>query len=155
MIHAESRVARIAAVAALLGMLAGCGHMPRWPWTKTPPAPPEAVHELDEAAADGAAAPAFAQYWKRNTLVIDLRSAGSTGNLTLKPREGTTWPVRIAFRVTPGAIGVLEVHADQRMILPVTPQGTRPVDLELAPGVYTPKTGQITVVWAPATTPPS
>ena len=55
--------------------------------------------------------------------------------------------MRVAFRVTPGTLGLLEVQADQRMLIPVTREGTAPVDLELVPGVYTAKTPQITVQW--------
>jgi hypothetical protein len=63
--------------------------------------------------------------------------------------------VRVAFRVVPGSIGLLEVQADQRMLLPVAREGTKPVDLELVAGVYTAKTQQITVRWEPARTPAS
>jgi hypothetical protein len=31
--------------------------------------------------------------------------------------------------------------------MPVAREGAKPVDLELVPGVYTPKTPQITVKW--------
>ena len=55
---------------------------------------------------------ATTQYWKRNTLLLDLSSASGSGQLTLKPIEGSTWPVRLAFRVTPGAFAVLEVRGD-------------------------------------------
>jgi len=62
-------------------------------------------------------------------------------------------PVRIALRVRPGSVGLLEVQADQRMILPVTPTGDKPIDLELVPGVYTAKSPQMVVRWEPARTP--
>ena len=65
----------------------------------------------------------------------------------MTPRAATQWPVRLAFRITPGSIGVLEVHGEQRMLLPVAAQGSAPVDLELVPGVYAPTTAQITVRW--------
>jgi hypothetical protein len=61
--------------------------------------------------------------------------------------------VRIALRVRPGSIGLLEVQADQRMILPVAPSGDKPVDLELVPGVYSPKSPQMVVRWEPAKAP--
>jgi len=60
--------------------------------------------------------------------------------------------VRVALRVTPGAIGVLEVRGAQRVILPIT-AGGKPVDLELPPGVYTPTTQQLTVSWGAALAP--
>ena len=63
--------------------------------------------------------------------------------------------MRIALRVKPGSVGLLEVQADQRMILPVSREGDKPVDLELVPGVYTPKSPQIVIRWEPARTPTS
>ena len=141
---------RSISIALCLLALTGCGHMP---WSKKPAAPPEPVHELAITGTDGAPASAFPQYWKRNTLVVDLQSASGTGSITLKPGESAKWPVRIALRVRPGSVGLLEVQADQRMILPVTREGDKPVDLELVPGVYTPKSQQMVVRWEPARTP--
>ena len=150
-----------AATAALALLTGGCGHMPamHWPHWSLPwhrhPAPAAApVHELDIGTAAGApggagTASALPQYWKRNTLVVDLAAASGTGGITLTPAAGTTWPVRLAFRVTPGSIGILSVHGDQRLIIPVTPGAGGPVDLELAPGVYGPKTAAISVSWGP------
>jgi hypothetical protein len=141
---------RFIAIALCLLALTACAYMP---WSKKPAAPPEPVHELTVTGADGAPATAFPQYWKRNTLVVDLQSASGTGSITLKPGESAKWPVRIALRVRPGSIGLLEVQADQRMILPVTPSGDKPVDLELVPGVYSPKSPQMVVRWEPARAP--
>ena len=53
----------------------------------------------------------------------------------------------------PGSVALLEVQADQRMLLPVTADGTQPVDLELVAGVYTPNTPEISVRWEPPRTP--
>jgi hypothetical protein len=132
-------------LAALTASLTACGHMP---WSHKEPPSPQAVNELVELATDGVPTNAFPQYWKRNTLVVDLLTAASSGGqLTLKPREGAKWPVRIAFRVMPGSVGLLEVQADQRLLMPVTREGAKPVDLELVPGVYSAKTPQITVKW--------
>ena len=39
------------------------------------PPPPAAVHEVDLS---GAGAAGFPQYWKRNTLLIDLSAAGGS-----------------------------------------------------------------------------
>lgn len=130
--------------------LTACSHMP---WSKGPPAAPVPVQEL-VISAEGAALQLYPQYWKRNTLVVDLQGASGTGAITMKP-GAAGWPVRIAFRVMPGSVGLLEVQADQRMLMPVTRDGTKPVDLELVPGVYTPKTQQITVRWEPAKAPAS
>jgi hypothetical protein len=104
------------------------------------------VHELDISGASSA----FPQYWKRNTLLVDLSGATGSGSITLKPTEGSTWPVRLAFRVTPGSIGVLDVRGAERTSLPITSSGHAPVDLELTPGIYTPSTAQLTVRWGPA-----
>jgi hypothetical protein len=58
--------------------------------------------------------------------------------------------VRLALRVRPGAIGALEVRGDERVSLPISSAGGAPLDLELTPGVYTPKTPQLSVSWGPA-----
>ncbi|MGH8140087.1 MAG: hypothetical protein ACREVV_18070 [Steroidobacteraceae bacterium] len=146
-------VAFASLVTVLLAMSAGCSHVPRphWPWHRTPVQPAQPVHELIITAPDGSAAD-FPQYWNRNTLVIDLQSASGSGSVMLKPREHTLWPVRMAFRVMPGQFGALEVRAKQRVVLPITAAGTRPVDLELAPGVFIMKTPQMTVLWGPGAT---
>ena len=131
-----------AAVLGLIGVLvAGCSHL-HWPWHHAPPAPPAPVHEVDIAGAGLEGAP---QYWKRNTLLIDMSAARGSGSFTVKPIEGTTWPVRVALRVTPGAIDALEVSGAQRLRLPITTSGAVPIDLELPPGVITAKTPQLSV----------
>ena len=38
----------------------------------------------------------------------------------------------LAFRVTPGSFGALEVRGDQRVLLPISASGAAPVELELA-----------------------
>jgi len=135
-----------AALCALALSVGGCGHL-HWPWHHQPAPAPVPVHELDIS---GAASPtAFPQYWQRNTLLVDLSAASGAGSITLKPIAGTTWPVRLAFRVTPGAIAALEVRAAERTVLPITPGSSKPVDLELAPDIYTPSTPQMTVSWGP------
>jgi hypothetical protein len=101
----------------------------------------------------GAAGANYPQYWKRNTLLLDLTSASGTGSITIKPPEGTTWPVRIAFRVTPGSFAVLTVHGQERVSLPISATGVAPIDLELPPGIYGAKTAQLEVSWGPAAAP--
>jgi len=140
---ATGTMARAAALGALLA-LGACSHL-HWPWHRTPPPPPSPVHELD---IEGAAAPA--QYWKRNTLLIDLSGASGEGHVVLKPTAGNPWPVRLAFRVRPGAFGALEVRGAAREVLPINSAGTGPVDLELPPGIYTAGTTELTVAWGPA-----
>ncbi len=147
--------ARAAAV-VLLTVLAGCSHLPRphlaWPWRHKPTPLPQQVHELTITTEGGTAA-SFPQYWKRNTLLVDLQGASGMGSVVLKPVEGTTWPVRLAFRVLPGQFGVLEIRANARLLLPIATQGVKPIDLEVAPGVYNARTAQITVTWEPPETP--
>ena len=137
----------IGGVLALATLLAGCSHL-HWPWHRRPAAPPPEVHELDETSEGGASA-TFPQYWMRNTLVVNLQGASGSGSVTLKPREHTVWPVRIALKVMPGSVGELEVRAAQRTVLPVTPAGAKPIVLELSPSIYTLKTPQIVVAWGP------
>jgi hypothetical protein len=151
-----ARVVRAAGFLTVVLSLAGCSHLPsmHWPWHhKTAPPPPQ-VHELDETG-DGGATASYPQYWMRNTLIVDLQGASGSGNVVLKPREGTAWPVRIAFKVMPGSIGELEVRAAQRTVLPVTAQGAKPIVLELSPGIYVSKSPQISVSWGPNPTPAS
>ena len=141
------RAARVSVLALL--SLAGCSHL-HWPWHKTPPPPPPPVHELDVSGAAGANYP---QSWKRNTLLLDLTSASGSGSITVKPLEGTTWPVRIALRVTPGSFAVLTVHGQERVSLPISATGVSPIDLEIPAGVYNAKTAQLEVSWGPAAVP--
>jgi hypothetical protein len=140
---ARGTTARAAALAALL-ILGACSHL-HWPWHHAPPPPPAPVHALDVS---GSATPA--QYWKRNTLLIDLSAASGAGQIVLTPGAGNPWPVRLAIRVTPGAFGALEVRGAAREVLPIDSAGTGPVDLELTPGLYTASTKEITVSWGPA-----
>ena len=102
-------------------------------------------------------------------LVIDLSGAGgggmgATGSFAAKLPEQTTWPVRVAIRVRPGSVGQIEIQGEERALFPVTSEGTKPIDLQLAPSVYTPKTAAIYISWgpmpvfaeaAPATEPPA
>jgi hypothetical protein len=123
--------------------------MPKiWPFYKKPKPVPEAVNELTLVNADGSAA-SHPQYWVRNTLVIDLTGAAGQGGVTARLPEESTWPVRVAVRVRPGSIGQIEVQAEERNILPVTPEGAKPVDIELSNSLYTPKTAAIYLSWGP------
>ncbi len=144
---ASGTTARAAALGALL-ILGGCSHL-HWPWHRAPPPPPPPVHALDVS---GAASPA--QYWKRNTLLLDLSGVSGSGSIVLTPAAGNPWPVRLAFRVRPGAFGVLEVRGAAREVLPIDSTGVRPVDLELPPEIYGASTAQITVAWGPAAAAP-
>src|SRR5207302_1083475 len=68
-------------------------------------------------------------------------------------RQAPAWPVRLAFRVTPGSVGLVSVRADQRLVIPITPAAGKPIELELAPRMYTSKTPQMLVSWGPNSPP--
>ena len=73
----KSRLALVIACCLVLGACSSM-HMPHiWPFYKKPQPVPEAVHELDLVNADGTPA-SYPQYWKRNTLVIDLSGVGGS-----------------------------------------------------------------------------
>jgi hypothetical protein len=117
-----------------------------WPFGKRAAPGPTLVNEVVLEGVDGPA-PAATQYWKRNALVIDLQALSGTGRMVAKPREGTTWPVRVALRTRPGSFGEVEVQGTQRAILPVPDSGTRAVDFELAPSLLRTDTPQLTILW--------
>ena len=57
--------------------------------------------------------------------------------------------MRVAVRVRPGSVGQIEILGEERNVLPVTAEGTAPIDLEFAPSVYTPRTAAIYISWGP------
>jgi hypothetical protein len=123
--------------------------MPKvWPFYKKPKPGPEAVQELNLVRADGSAAD-YPQYWKRNTLVVDLSGVSGEGGIAARLPEETTWPVRMAVRVRPGSVGQIEVQGEERNVLPVIASGAEVVDIELASSVYTPATAAIYISWGP------
>jgi hypothetical protein len=141
--------ARLALLATACVALSACTTMSKlWPFHKKAKPGPEAVHELNLVNADGSAA-TYPQYWVRNTLVVDLSGVGGTGSVAARLPEDTTWPVRVAVRVRPGSIEQLEVLGEERDVLPVSKDGYKPIDLTLAPSVYTPKTAAIYLSWGP------
>ena len=117
---------------------------------KKPKPVPEAVNELNLVNADGTPAN-FPQYWKRNTLVIDLSAIGAAagGILPRASRKAPPGRCASAVRVRPGSVGQIEILGEERNILPVAAEGTAPIDLEFAPSVYTPKTAAIYISWGP------
>lgn len=150
----KSRYVRLA-VSVLIGLglcgfgLSACGtmHMPHvWPFYKKPKAGPQPVNELTLVNADGSPA-SYPQYWKRNTLVIDLSGISGSGNVAARLPDESSWPVRVAVRVRPGSVQQLEILGEERNVLPVAPEGTQPIDLTLATSVYTPKTATIYISW--------
>lgn len=121
-----------------------------WPSARVPAPAPQPVNELviERTAGD---ATALLQYWERNTLVLDLQSVSGSGQAVLRPAEGRAWPVRLGFRVAPGRIGSLEVRGEQRVIFPITADGgAGPLELRLAPGVYSAHTERIELRWGRA-----
>ena len=142
---------RLVLVMAGFLVLSACGHlrMPQvWPFYKKPKPVPGAVHELDLVNADGSSA-SFKQYWRRNTLVIDLSGVSGEGTVTAKLPEGNYWPVRVALLARPGSVGQFEVQAEERNVMPVSGDGAKPVEIELAPSLYTPRTQAIYISWGP------
>jgi hypothetical protein len=136
-----------AMVVCTLGSSACSMHMPQvWPFYKKPKAGPLAVNELTLVNPDGSAA-TYPQYWKRNTLVIDLSAVSGTGSFAARLPEETTWPVRVAVRVRPGSVQQIEIEGEERNVLPVAPEGMQPIDLEFAPSVYRPRTAAIYISW--------
>ena len=143
----KSRLALIAGLCLGLGLqLSACSTPKIWPFYKKPKPAPEAVHELELVNADGTQA-TYPQYWKRNTLVIDLSGVSGTGTVAAKLPEQTPWPVRVAVRVRPGSVEQVEVQGEERSVLTVTRDGVLPLDLELAPSVYRKSTGAIYISW--------
>jgi hypothetical protein len=143
------RLVTLAAMIACSAGLSACGtmHMPHvWPFYKKPKAAPLAVNELNLVNADGSPA-TYPQYWKRNTLVIDLTGVGGAGSFAARLPEEATWPVRVAVRVRPGSVQQIEILGEERNVLPVAPEGTQPIDLEFAPSVYRPRTAAIYISW--------
>ena len=141
--------ARLVFIATVSVAISACSsmHVPKiWPFYKKPKPVPEAVHEVDLLNADGTPA-SFPQYWKRNTLVIDLSGASGTGTVTARLPAETTWPVRVAVRVQPGSVQQLDVQGEERSVLPVAAEGTLPIDLELMPSVFRPTTQAIYINW--------
>ena len=149
----------VPALALLAALLAGCAHLhvPHpslhasrlWPFHHKATAAPEAVNELVAEVPEGVSAVSMSQYWDRNTLLIDLTAASGAGSVRLRPAAGTSWPVRLEFRVQSGSMGHLEVVGAQRVTYLVPATGGQVV-LKLDPGVYTARTATLTVAWRPA-----
>ena len=118
------------------------------PWRHSPPPSPEVSTAL-VITFPGEALP---QYWKRNAVVVDLSGVSGRGTAVIQPTQGHAWPVRLALRVRPGSVGVLEVRGEQRWVVPVAITGA-PLDLELPPGLYTRSTAQLTVSWGDSAPP--
>jgi hypothetical protein len=117
-----------------------------WPFDKKTPPAPEAVHEVELVNADGTPA-SYPQYWKRNTLLIDLSGVSGVGSVAARLPADTTWPVRVAVRVQPGSVEQMEFVGEERNVIAVSREGTLPIDLEFPASVYRPTTGAIYINW--------
>jgi hypothetical protein len=139
--------------AAILG-LSGCASLSaHLPWRHKAPPAPEVSTALTVATPDGAAL-TWPQVWQRNDVVLDMTAVAAAGSAVVMPRSGLAWPVRVALRVTPGAIGAIDVRGAQRLVVPIPAGGAASVEVELPPGVYVAATKQITLSWGPANAPP-
>ncbi len=143
---------RIVVVVALAVSVSSCGSLQHaqklWPFGKKAVPAPTAVNEVAFESAPGQALE-VAQYWQRNTLVFDLQAMSGQGAVVARPREGTTWPVRVAIRTRPGSVGEFDVRGSQRVILPVPTEGTTAVDFELPPAVVRTDTRELAIAWGP------
>jgi hypothetical protein len=137
----------LALIATLALSVSACAM--HWPWKRQPVPPPQPVHQVTIVPDAPDAATAIAQYWDRNTLLLDLTGARGEGSATVTPIKALGWPVRLEFRVQPGSIGRLEVVGAQRVVFAVPSQGA-PLLLQLAPSAYHTDTGQITLRWSVA-----
>jgi hypothetical protein len=130
--------------------LAGCAW--HWPWRHRAPVPPQPVQEITieapSAAEPGAAIPIL-QYWDRNTLLLDLTAVAGEGAVTLAPVPTRGWPIRLEFRVRPGAIARLEVEGAARVVFEVPAQGAALV-FKLPPDAYGQRTARINLRWSAA-----
>jgi len=104
--------------------------------------------QVDGSTAAGSASSA-PQSWDRNTLLVDLTRLGAEGAATLTPRPDQGWPARIAFRVRPGSMAILEVQGAQRVLYTVPSAGPA-FTVTLEPGVYVVKTPSLRLLWRAA-----
>ncbi len=140
---------RLLILAACCLALGACGTMSKlWPFGKKAKPGPVAVQALVLQNADGSPA-SYPQYWSRNALVIDLSGIGGSGSVAAKLPAETLWPVRVAVRVRPGSVQQIEIQGEERNVLAVSTDGSKLIDLELAPTVYTPQTAAIYISWGP------
>jgi hypothetical protein len=144
----KSRLALVMACCLGLGACSSM-HAPHiWPFYKKPQPAPEVVLELDLVNADGTPA-SYPQFWKRNTLVIDLSGVSGAGSMAARLPDGSTWPVRVAVRVRPGSVQQIEVRGEERNVMPVAADGSLPIDLEFAPSVFRRSTAALYIAWGP------
>ncbi len=115
---AGSRALPLAALTGLTGLTAltalavAVPAWARWPWQHRPAAASTqtvSVLAVTLGSTGASNTPAagkapIAQYWDRNTLLLDLTHLSAAGSATLTPVPANGgWPVRLEFRVQPGA----------------------------------------------------
>lgn len=137
-------------VVIVLAGLAGCASLgSRLPWHRAPVPAPTPVHELRIEAPAEAQMPIVLQFRERNTLVIDLTSVASTGSIRLQPGTSSGWPVRLALRFQPGRFETVEIVGAQRVVFPVTVDGSGPSTVDVPPAVHGKGVDALTVRWGP------
>ncbi|MEP7313210.1 MAG: hypothetical protein ABI859_11550 [Pseudomonadota bacterium] len=149
--RSKAQILAVVMTFTAIASLSGCAQVRGiWPWHAKAAAAPTPVHELNVVVPPDVATPIVLQYWERNTLVVDLRDVPSSGRVTLQRREGQTWPVRIAFRATPGRFETLEVRGAERALFPIAADRSAPVTVNLQPSAYGATTAALTVSWGPS-----
>lgn len=143
-----SRNPRILLACLVLPLLvAGCATARSlWPFGGRTAAAPQPVNELLVSHA-GSGASQVAQFWERNTLVVDLSGVAGEGRMLLRRQPDHSWPMRIAFRVPPGRFAMLEVRGAQRVAWPVAAAGEGAVTVDLPAPVYDDGTPELNVSW--------
>lgn len=134
----------------LLTVLAGCSSMgDRLPWHRAPAAAPVPVRELRVEAPADAQMPIVLQFLERNVLVVDLSEVASQGSIRLHPGPTGRWPARLALRFQPGRFERVEVQGAERVIYPVTADGSGRATVDVPPAVHGPGVDALTVRWGP------
>jgi hypothetical protein len=145
---------RLAALVTLVGLgVTVPAWALHWPWTHAAAAASSravSVLAVTSDAAPAARRAPIAQYWDRNTLLLDLTKLSGAGGATLTPVAANGgWPVRLEFRVQPGTIARLQVTGAQRVTFIVPAHGATEV-LKVDPGVYLADTARISLRWSAA-----
>jgi len=144
------RLQRTLSLAVLAILCAGCG---QWSWNpakwfrEPAPAPMAAVQVLTIESTSGGG-DRFVQSWEGARLVVDVHSAGGSGTAVLKPAEGQSWPLRLAFRVHSSALAEFEANGAQalRMSFGSVPL-TEPALIDLPYGIYRKESPQLEIRW--------
>jgi hypothetical protein len=79
---------------------------------------------------------------------VELGALSGSGSLQFTRAPRQAWPVRIEFRVLPGAARQLEVSAAQRVVFAIPSSGGL-ITFTLPPGSYAPTTKTMIVSWEP------